>query len=72
VSSEDNGGRRALVVANEALAGSELRDSLLEHLGDGVGSVFVVCPALAGSAIEHIMGDVDAAMKLPTSDCSRP
>ena len=57
----DGGGRRALVVANEAVAGSELRDSLLDHLGDEVDQVFVVCPALAGSALEHIMGDVDAA-----------
>jgi hypothetical protein len=63
VSSEDGGGRRALVVANEAVAGSELRDSLLDHLGEEVSQIFVVCPALAGSALEHIMGDVDPAIK---------
>jgi hypothetical protein len=60
--SDHDGGRRALLVANEAVVGNELRDSLLEHLGDEVTRVFVVCPALAGSAIEHIMGDVDSAI----------
>jgi hypothetical protein len=59
---EDDGGRRALVVANEAVAGGELRDSLLDHLGNEVSWVFVVCPALASSAIEHLMGDVDSAI----------
>ncbi len=62
MSSEEDCGRRALVVANEAVAGGELRDSLLDHLGNEVSRVFVVCPALASSAIEHLIGDVDPAI----------
>jgi hypothetical protein len=57
-----DGGVRALVVANEAVVGDELRDRLLAHLGHEDGKVFVVAPALAGSALEHVMGDVDAAI----------
>ncbi len=53
---------RALVVVNEAVVGDELRDRLLAHLGSDGGKVFVVAPALAGSALEHVMGDVDAAL----------
>jgi hypothetical protein len=55
--------RRALVVADEAVAGAELRDRLVEHLGRDVSEVFVVAPALAGSALKHIMGDVDDAIE---------
>jgi hypothetical protein len=50
------------VVVDEALAGEELREALLAHLGGGVAEVFVVAPALAGSALEHTMGDVDVAI----------
>jgi len=57
---DDDG--RALVVVDEAVAGSELRDGLLNHLGEKVGQVFVVAPALADSALKHIMGDVDDAI----------
>lgn len=57
-----DGGVRALVVANEAVVGEELRDRLLAHLGRDSGKVFVVAPALAGSALEHVMGDIDAAI----------
>jgi hypothetical protein len=55
-------GGRALVVADEAVVGSELRDRLLEHLGRPVGKVFVVAPALAGSGLKHVMGDIDDAL----------
>jgi hypothetical protein len=57
-----NGGRRALVVANEAVAGDELRDGLLRRLDEGTSKVFVVAPALAGSALKHYAGDVDDAI----------
>lgn len=53
---------RALVVANERVEGSELRDSLLRHLGDEIGEVFVVAPALAGSGLKYVLGDVDDAI----------
>lgn len=55
-------GKRALVVANEKIGGKLLAGSVLGHLGPGVEEIFVVAPALAGSALEHIMGDVDAAI----------
>jgi hypothetical protein len=62
VSSPNGGGGRALVVVDEALAGEELREALVSHLGRDVGQVFVVAPALAGSALAHTMGDVDQAI----------
>src|SRR5215204_3039103 len=55
-------GQRALVVANEKVTGDLLVGSVLGHLGGGVEEVFVVAPALADSALDHIMGDVDAAI----------
>ncbi len=55
-------GKRALVVANEAVAGSELRDSLVAHLGEEIGEVFVVAPALTESGLKYMLGDVDAAI----------
>jgi hypothetical protein len=57
-----NGGKRALVVANEAVSGSELRNSLVSHLDDGIGEVFVVAPALTESGLKYMLGDVDAAI----------
>jgi hypothetical protein len=56
------GGKRALVVANEKIDGEQLVASVLARLGEGVEEIFVVAPALADSALEHIMGDVDAAI----------
>lgn len=55
-------GVRALVVVNEAVVGSELRDSLVDHLGAGGGDVFVVAPALVDSGLKHTLGDVDDAI----------
>jgi hypothetical protein len=57
-----HGGTRTLVVANEAAVGAEMRDALLQHLGDGSGQVFVVAPALSDSALKHTLGDVDGAI----------
>ncbi len=57
-----NGGGRALVVANEAVSGDELRDSLIVHLGKEVSEVFVVAPALTESGLKYMLGDVDAAI----------
>ncbi len=56
------GGKRALVVANEEISGERLVGSVLSRLGPEVEEVFVVSPALADSALDHIMGDVDAAI----------
>lgn len=58
----DRPGRRALVVAAEAISGERLREALVEQLEPGIASVFVVAPALAGSALKHHMGDVDEAI----------
>lgn len=54
--------KRALVVADEAVVGEGLRNALLEQLEPGIDSVFVVAPALAGSALKHYAGDVDGAI----------
>jgi hypothetical protein len=60
--SRANGGR-ALVVANEAVSGRELRGGLLEQLGDRVGEVFVVAPAMTESGLKYMLGDVDGAIE---------
>lgn len=51
------------MVANEAVAGSELRDSLIDHLGKEIDQVFVVAPALVDSGLKHTLGDVDDAIE---------
>src|SRR5919106_6744074 len=55
-------GGRVLVVADEAVAGSELRKSVVDHLGGKPTAVFVVAPALVDSGLKHTMGDVDGAI----------
>jgi hypothetical protein len=55
-------GKRALVVANEKIVGDQLVGTVLGHLGGGVEELFIVAPALAHSALHHVMGDVDAAI----------
>jgi hypothetical protein len=55
-------GKRALIVANETISGERLVGSVLGRLGSDVEEVFVVAPALADSALDHIMGAVDAAI----------
>jgi hypothetical protein len=52
----------ALVVVDEKVSGSELRDALIEHLDGAAAEVFVVAPALADSTFKHVMGDVDEAI----------
>jgi hypothetical protein len=59
---DGQGGNRVLVVVDEAVAGSELRDSVVEHLGEKPSAVFVVAPALVDSGLKHTMGDVDGAI----------
>lgn len=58
---------RALLVANEAVVGAELRDGVLRQLGDDVEEVFVVAPAITDSGIKYILGDVDGAIE-PAED----
>jgi hypothetical protein len=61
--SQKTSGERALVVVNERVSGSELRDALLAHLGDRTSEVFVVAPALVDSGLKHTMGDIDDAIR---------
>jgi hypothetical protein len=56
------GGGRILIVADEAVAGEELRRSVVEHFDGSPASVFVVAPALVDSGLKHTMGDVDDAI----------
>jgi hypothetical protein len=53
---------RALVVANEAVSGAEMRDGLLDQLGERINEVFVVAPAITDSGLEYVLGDVDGAI----------
>jgi len=62
LNANSDGGKRALVVANEAIGGGELRDSLIAQLGGEIGEVFVVAPALTESGLKYMLGDVDAAI----------
>jgi len=54
--------RRALLVANEAIRGEELRHGLLAQLGDQVEEVFVVAPAMTESGLDDALGDIDRAI----------
>jgi hypothetical protein len=62
MANEEHSEGRVLVVANEAVSGEELRESLIAHLGSRESRVFVVAPALASSALHHYVGDVDGAI----------
>lgn len=53
----------ALVVANEAVAGAELREGVLRQLGDQIEEVFVVVPAITDSGVKYMLGDVDGAIE---------
>lgn len=53
---------RVLVVIDEAISGDQLREQLIDHLGDSPEEIFLVAPALADSALKHHMGDVDDAI----------
>ena len=70
MSSTEETAARALVVVDEGVSGRELRESLIEHLGDGVGAVFVVAPALTDSGLKYALGDVDDAIHPPRSGCA--
>jgi hypothetical protein len=54
--------RRALVFADEEVSGDELTRSLLSHLDDGLEEVYVVAPALPGSKLAYLTGEVDEAI----------
>jgi hypothetical protein len=54
--------RRALLVIDEEVSGEDLTRSLLDHLEDGLGEVFVVAPALPDSKLDLLMGSVDEAI----------
>jgi hypothetical protein len=55
-------GGRVLIVADEAVAGEELRRSVVDHFDGKPTRVFVVAPALVDSGLKHTMGDVDGAI----------
>jgi hypothetical protein len=54
---------RALLLANEAVTGAELRDGLLRQLGERIDEVFVVTPAMPDSGVKYMLGDVDGAIQ---------
>ena len=61
MSSSPTATSRVLIVATEAVVGDAIAEVLEPRLRDGASEAFVVAPALAGSALKHAMGDVDAA-----------
>src|SRR5215210_1333713 len=56
-----DGIRRILVVATEALVGKALLEPLRSRVEGRDAAIFIVFPALTGSAVKHAMGDVDEA-----------
>jgi hypothetical protein len=56
------GNQRILIVADQAPSGELARKAIREQLGDGTPELFVVAPALTGSALEHHLGDIDDAI----------
>jgi hypothetical protein len=53
---------RILLVIDEAIRGDQLRDQLIDHLGESPEEIFLVAPALSESALKHHLGDVDDAI----------
>jgi hypothetical protein len=53
---------RALILVTETVAGAELRDRLVQQLGDRIEEVFVVVPAMPDSGVKYMLGDVDDAV----------
>jgi hypothetical protein len=56
-----DGTHRILVVATEALVGRPLLEPLRSRVEGRDAAIFIICPALTGSALKHAMGDVDEA-----------
>lgn len=62
VATHEKGIYRILVVANETVEGAELLDEIRNRCsGRRRAEVLVVCPALAGSRLQHLASDTDAA-----------
>jgi hypothetical protein len=52
---------RLLVIAPAEVDGGLLREEVEKRLGDSPGQVHVVSPAVAGTRMRHILGDIDEA-----------
>src|SRR5680860_284743 len=50
-----------LVVANEAIEGSELAEAVLDHLSGRTVRIYLIAPALVDSGLDHELGEVDHA-----------
>lgn len=50
-----------LVIAADTVTGSQLREAIAERAQSREVAVKLIAPALAGSKLEHVMGDVDEA-----------
>jgi nucleotide-binding universal stress UspA family protein len=59
----DDRTRRILVLANETLGGSALRNEIANRMAGGDAEVYVVCPALNVSKIKHWVSDEDEARR---------
>jgi len=52
---------RLLIVAAEAVAGEQVREAIAERAGERAAEVRLIAPALAETALENMLGDVDDA-----------
>jgi GABA permease len=60
----EDGRHRLLVVANETVGGTALRDEIRNRTRGRDSEILVVTPALAGSRAAHWASDVDEALEL--------
>ncbi len=58
---QSGSGYRLLVIAADTVTGAQLRDAVADRDQDREIEVRLIAPALAGSKLEHVMGDVDEA-----------
>jgi len=58
---QSDSGYRLLVIAADTVTGAQLRDAVADRAQDREIEVRLIAPALAGSKLEHVMGDVDEA-----------
>ena len=58
---QSDSGYRLLVIAADTVTGAQLRDAVADRAQDREIEVRLIAPALAGSKLGHVMGDVDEA-----------
>ena len=62
VATSEDSAYRVLVVANETVGGRALLEELKNRTKGRASEIFVIVPAVAGSRLDHLAHDVDAAI----------